>query len=623
MSSAAGMLPTLRKKKTRKDMPRRESTYNGAPMPVSAKEKDKVQDRIKKRLSHKIGLPSMPTSSSMPMPMGAKQNVANANRIHIPRETQSSTTRPRVVRPVYDPAVFNDPDFDAEAYVKMMLATATPAELDDFFQALQDSKESTNTAMQKNVFQNYQNFIMISKEIRTLEADMGVIRGLLGDLRGITTTLKEDVVEEDLTRAAGRRGARNSIIDFHQLNKNHLKALWAQVEGAQKFLPADEGRRIIRESGAWLELNAATWRPKNKVHLVLLNDHLLVAQKRPKPSGSGQRLIAERCFPIGDLKIREFQDDDMQSTISARLISGREKFVFKAETLDEKRAMVLAFSREAGELQASLRRAENAEKRVTGSHDTSRDSQILRLSRRLSKLPAGLNRSGSIALPGDGTPETIDPAWIQERMDDLDQRIAHREWKEAVRSILKGRALVQTAATDDLAAELTSLKLDERADRLAHVLCLDLADESSKSRVVKELVALLVAIDRTDLARTTFLEARAALIQKRTRGVLFEGDLSLYISDLALVQFALIKNTATIYTAAFIAPQEMSGLIAWAKIQVEKFADVFNRQLYGVSVTSQSYQDSLEAVSRQIAVLRDIGLDLSFVVEGALGRTKS
>ncbi|CCG83919.1 protein of unknown function [Taphrina deformans PYCC 5710] len=622
MSSAAGMLPTLRKKKTRKDLPRRISTYNGGPVEISAKDKTKVQDRIKKRLSTKIGTPMLQTSSHMPLPSNALQNINAANRIHIPREPQATvTSKSQGTRPSYDPNVFNDPDFNAESYVKEMLATATPAELDSFFQSLQDSKDSTNTALQNNVYHNYREFISVSKEISTLESDMASIRGLLNDLRGITTSLQNDstVVEEDVSRSAGRRGARNSIIDFNQLNKTHLKALWTQVEGAQKFLPADEGRRIVRESGAWVELNAATWRAKDKVHMVLLNDHLLLAVKKHKPGGTGQRLVAQRCFPLPEIKMRLFQDEEMQSAVSISVIANKEKFVFKADSQDEKQAMYLAFNREVAELQAVQQRDDKGDKRLTGSHDTSRDSRIKRLSRRLSKNP-GLQRNGSISQAGKDSNETIDLTWVQERMDDLDQRIAHREYREAVRSVLRGRALVSAAGSEDLAADLTALRLDERTDRLAGMLCDELGDESYKSKVVKELVSYLVAIDRTDAARDTFLAARSALIRKRARGVMFEGDLSLYIADLALVHFTLIRNTTTIYRTSFTSPSEMSGLVAWAKTEVEAFVDLFVRQLYGNETDSVVYRDALDAVSKQIAVLRDVGLDFAFVVESALAR---
>lgn len=614
-------LPSLRKKKTtRNNLPRRESSYNNEQhqLHVTAKDKTKVQDKIKKRLSTKIGLPSMPNQSSMPLPSNAMRNITNANRLQLPRETQDGgSPRPRPARPVYDAAVFNEPDFNADEYVRKMLATATPAELDDFFQALQESKNDTKEMMQKNVFRNYREFIMISKEIGTLESDMNTIRGLLSDLRGITTSLKQDdELDDEPLRAQGRRGARNSIVDFHQLNKNHLRALWSQVEGAQKFLPADEGRRIVRESGAWVELNAATWRPKNKVHIVLLNDHLLVAQQKPKPSGSGQRLIADRCFPLGDIKVKEFDDPEMDTALSIRSITSREKFVYKSNSKDEKKNMLIAFNRELSDLSALQHSLDDSAKRLTGSHDVSRDSQIKRISRRLSKNP----QSQRLSISGPSGNEVIDLSVVQERMDALDQLIAHREYKEAVRSILRGRTLVNQAAINDLAAELTSLRLDQRTESLSHLLCDELIDEASRSKVVKELVGYLTALSRTDLASSTFLSARTKLLQKRTRWVIFDGDLSLYLSDLSLVTFTLLKSTSVMYFSAFSA-SSASHVIHWSQLRVLEFSNVVKNQLWKVKEKEggeEMVRACLEGIGRQVGVLRDVGLDLSGVVKDAL-----
>ena len=61
-----------------------------------------------------------------------------------------------------------------------------------------------------------------------------------------------------------------------------LQTLWKNIEKSQKFLPAIPGRHVIMENGSWVELDSATWKPKRPIHLVLLNDHLLIASKKRK-----------------------------------------------------------------------------------------------------------------------------------------------------------------------------------------------------------------------------------------------------------------------------------------------------------------------------------------------------
>lgn len=44
------------------------------------------------------------------------------------------------------------------------------------------------------------------------------------------------------------------------------------------------------------------------VHVVLLDDSILVAKKRKKRTGGGGKLVADRCWPLGDLTIVDVKD---------------------------------------------------------------------------------------------------------------------------------------------------------------------------------------------------------------------------------------------------------------------------------------------------------------------------
>ena len=84
------------------------------------------------------------------------------------------------------------------------------------------------------------------------------------------------------------------------------QALWKNIEGSQKFLPALPGRHVVQNAGLWIELDNATWKPRRAMQIFLLNDHLLVAARRKKKvnaNGVDQRqppvkLVADRCWPL-------------------------------------------------------------------------------------------------------------------------------------------------------------------------------------------------------------------------------------------------------------------------------------------------------------------------------------
>jgi hypothetical protein len=103
-------------------------------------------------------------------------------------------------------------------------------------------------------------------------------------------------------------------------------------------------------------------------------------------------------------------------------------------------------------------------------------------------------------------------------MDELDENVAHRKFEDAVSSVGKLRALAQSLAkSNSLISELIHLKLDERASKLASIITSDLVENPAQKTAVKANIQWLVKLDYEDRAREAFLEARSAIIKKRTR----------------------------------------------------------------------------------------------------------
>ena len=79
----------------------------------------------------------------------------------------------------------------------------------------------------------------------------------------------------------------------------------------------------------------------------------------------------------------------------------------------------------------------------------------------------------------------------------------------------------------------------------------DLSNPAIRKSGVVRTTNWLLRLGLGERARETFLTARGALIKRRTRQIKFEGDISLYISELAMVSFTMIKNSCEWYMAAF------------------------------------------------------------------------
>lgn len=127
-----------------------------------------------------------------------------------------------------------------------------------------------------------------------------------------------------------RRTARNSIADVNALYRVQLEALWGSVEGSQKFLPATPGRHIQAETTAFVSLHPATYRPRQAVHLFLLNDALLVATKKRTGMGSTKvKLVAEKCFALSEIAVIDLKDGGGALTA---LFSNAEAEVLRRQT---------------------------------------------------------------------------------------------------------------------------------------------------------------------------------------------------------------------------------------------------------------------------------------------------
>lgn len=124
---------------------------------------------------------------------------------------------------------------------------------------------------------------------------------------------------------------------------------------------------------------------------------------------------------------------------------------------------------------------------------------------------------------------------------------------------ISGKILTPQIVNDPHVALLFRTKLDQRTSELVTALLRDLSDHSIRKTGVVKLTAWLLRLNQGERARETFLDGRGTLVRKRTRQIKFEGDISMYISELAMVTFTLIKNTCEWYMAAFKDNRMASG----------------------------------------------------------------
>ena len=450
-----------------------------------------TSDLVKRRYSTRFtNLPDFSSADAPPVPSIPA----------IPAQFSQSESRPSTAKQTSqlqpDANALRDPNLQIETYSKNLLSDASDQELRNFQASLRKLKNRTSTDLQQSVYQNRTQFIKISKEAEKLKEEMRTLRVLMSEL---TTSLNQAsmnagapeprVASDDGARSRARKQAnRSSVANLEAMWNTQLHALWKNVEGSQKFLPAVPGRHVVLEQSTWLELDAATWKPRRYAHIFLLNDHLMVATKRKRridPNAmtngdAGQtntsRTVADKCWPLQDIDMVDLASvgssgtsdrRDMSNAISIRY--GHESFTYRSDksSTAEKTNLLQAFRRTSDELRKALQAEmeENVNKsKDTINYLTARDPAISNRTDLLNSLSGAKDRP-EILIDVDGKHQNL--RWVEGQIDELDSEVALQKFEDAVRHVEKLRRLAKGLKGNRLAQDLISTKVDERARTLA------------------------------------------------------------------------------------------------------------------------------------------------------------
>ncbi|KAF9011134.1 hypothetical protein BDQ17DRAFT_1420558 [Cyathus striatus] len=598
----------------------------GKPIPRDAR-KSRVDDKIKKRMSMRYaeissptelngnGLPAMPDMAPfMPAQGGGVMTQEGEDDV---KEREKDGVR--VIGPE-DKKAMSAEDFDPDAFVKQKLANSTEAELKSLQSSLSNAKNDTASELQRSVFKNYAEFVLISKEISVLENEMLELKDLLSDYKSMPSTLyiPDPTAISSSTLSTYKR---SSIADLKILYFNQMQELHASIEGAAKFIPTTPGRHVVSEMEGILSLNAATYKVVGKVKFVILDDSVLVARRRRRNAGGDGggstvnegKLVAEKCWPLNEMLVLDTKDSSNMTNVF-KIRHGKETHVYRTQSSADKKVLLAQFRVVAEELSTKRRRERE------GEHE-----------RRKSMWQAGAGERGSIPpvpdwmaelvkkgadLPGMGSDEKDkadkDARWVSEWSDDLTVAIALREWTRAVELIEKGEAKLST--TPPLSAKLITLK-----NELTSALLTNLSLHSNRKSTVVTLIMLLNRLGAGAAARSAFLDMRKQVIHGLMRKIQFTGDVCAYIGELAVVFFTGIRHTADWYLASFKENEVASTFTTWAQSQIEKYAETYRKQVFSKDVDSKMVEEANQITRLQSKkLLEEYGLDFRFLLNAIL-----
>lgn len=447
--------------------------------------------------------------------------------------------------PQIDAGMFAQDTFDARAFVSAQQQQQNEAGLRNLQDALTGMQNTTSKQLKTQVFKNYSEFITISKEIATLENDMLEFKDLLSEWKQLPQQLQIEDPAGDAAKPWGSnavlgsvKGHRSSRVDLEQIYKAQIAALWENIEGSQKFVPYVPGRHLIAETSQFVEVNAATYKPKQAVALFLLDDLLLIAVQKKRHYGNRVHLVAEQCFGLSEIVVVDLKDSkDLKNALKIK--RGKEVYVYRTDKAQDKRALLNAFRRVGEDLGNKMKRERKSRA------DAKRADAVLSDSMDLS----------SNTLTGDADKEPKTDAslapWLNGAVDDLAVHIALREWDEAVALVEEGRHRLANRPVSEGPLYLLVENFNACASELVAAISAELVAPFQRKATVVRDATLLLRLDKGREARDLLLASRTELLRRRTRQIKYEGDISLYISELSMLYFTLIKNTGDWYMSAF------------------------------------------------------------------------
>ncbi|KAG8827942.1 exocyst complex component exo84 [Serendipita sp. 401] len=596
--------------------------------------KSRVDDRIRRRMStwYTDGDNAQQQGSIPDVPALPKDRGGGGDPRARPGGRDTRVSARDIVREdprAVDVDILQQDDFDPDAYLRLKLSNSTEAELKALQASLIASKSATSADLQYSIFKNYEEFILISKEISTLENAMLELKESLSEWKSMPSLLRiEDGTSQSQER---KRAQRSSVADLRVLYASQMQELHSKIEGSTKFVPAIPGRHVIYQSPELYHLNQATYKVEYAAVLVLLDDSVLVAKRRRRRNGERGRLVAERCWNLSEIVIVDVKDTANRTNI-IKVRHGREGYVYRTDRSSEKKSLLAAFRQTSEELATKRRKEREGEHERRMSVWTAGERSSMGMSMGMSRISmSGLSMimPGGEAIPpmpgmdaaswanemrrydllGGSAKEKAegDLRWISEFCDNLTVAIALREWDEAVKLVEEGRKQVTTKpALKDRLQILTS--------SLISALLHSLSDHRRRKTAVVQLSGYLARLHSTPAARSAFLAARGELIRKRVRTIPLEGDIALYIFDLAIIVFTAIKHTAEWYLASFKENESASYFVQWCKEQMEAYCVMFRKQLESTDdpLILQECLDITRTQSKRL--LMDNGLDFTFIL---------
>ncbi|KAI8894313.1 hypothetical protein BC833DRAFT_605363 [Globomyces pollinis-pini] len=484
---------------------------------------------------------------------------------------------------------------------------------------LADIKDITSQELRKNVFKNYNEFVIISKEITKLEGDMIAVKSVLSELKevrdnfgsfgqvantvAVSTPLDngmDDVDEDEIAKQLAKEEIEK------ELKRTRLGNLYREIDGLQKSLPENPSR-YLEHDGSQLrltEINPANYKQKDVVYIHVLSDFIVVALWKKNMMSGKNRLVPDKLFGINEIAFIDMKDSP-EMNFAFKIMKGSELYMYKAETLQEKKSVISVIIKVTGDL-LTLKKMELESKKSAISMIPSPSLVVAPIVEKENKKILKDNLSEA------------DYRWLLELSDDLDVLIAHRDFDQAVLNVEKARQIMALCDNDTARLQFIRSSIEERITTLSEIVSIDLTSTSATKNQIQADIDRLQRLGLGDHARDIYLTTRSQVIRHRLRQLHFNGDIVAYMFDYCDIFFRLIKNTCDWFGGSFHDPSMASGFMKWIQIELDYFGKKFRKQIFGVDHEFHIIAECVITALDRCEELHSVGMNLTSTFENII-----
>lgn len=496
------------------------------------------------------------------------------------------------------------PDFAPERYVKELAKSCVGGEeLQQQKDKIQSLAEETASALKKNVYENYMQFIETATEISHLEAEMYKLSHLLSEQRTVLTTLSHASILGN-ENAISRESLDNHDVEAERAEeqrKNKLNLISEKVEGCMNLLDVPD--RTLLHEGDLLEIDAEENTALQRMHVYLFNDCLMLTSWISNRRGPN-RYKFQATYPISTLAVVNVRD--LGSVKQAfKVLAFPDTRVFQCNSFAIKKDWLDKF---------------DVAKKLYIEKENSKQKK----KEALEKPKPELLESPSLSVEELPSPQVAPlPEWLADVTEELDVLIVERHFQKTYELMVSAQKALDTEENKSHPQRIDLLKrIEQKQKVLIEILLKELDVTHNWSprgglQSSRQPVQILNKFNMTSQACELFLAICSHTVKVHVKGVQLEGSINSYVKQVGEVFFCSLSDALTEFITLF-PKNKVSAFVVWASMQLRMLMSQIIKQVFTPQCALDSVLDCVQSLRDQCTLFCEFGLDLRFQMNSCL-----